>query len=114
MDSMKPGHITENQSFAINLLVRALKVKRTDCCWNDFRLMLDIMPKSLKAVHGLINDELMRYSQIDEFKKAERCRFKAGDTVVKYESYPTQLSKETVRQALINFRFCGPRVRSAR
>jgi hypothetical protein len=105
---MKPGKITENQSFAINLLYRALCV-RPSGRWEEFEEIAKMIPKSLKAVHALIEDELARYAITDEFKTAERCRFKAHDTITRFERYPTRISIETVRQALINYGWRPPR-----
>ena len=106
---MKRGDITEIQSFAMSLLFRALNENVINRTWDEYERIRSRIPKDLKVVCGLINDELRRYASTDEFKTREFCRFKAGHNIIRYERYPTSISSETVRQALINFGWRTPR-----
>lgn len=54
----------------------------------------------LKVLHYAINQRL---EKIAESSKApyEICRFRAGDKIVRYEPFPTSISIETIRSALV-------------
>ena len=95
---------TEIQAFAMGLLYRALGEDTINRTPDDYELIKSRIPTNLKRVHQIIIDELARYAQTDEFKKSQFCRFKAGDEIIRFESYPTSISIETVNQALI---VCG-------
>jgi hypothetical protein len=111
--SVKPDPITQIQSFAMELLFRALDFNPINRTWEEYEEIMRQMPKGLKVLHGIVNDELARYSQTEEFKSRQFCRFKAGDTIVRYESFPTSISAETIRQALTNYGWREPRTRAA-
>jgi hypothetical protein len=110
---MNADAITQIQSFAMELLFRALGINPYNRTSEEYEEIMSDMPKSLKVLHGIVNDELARYSQTEEFKSRQFCRFKAGDTIVRYESFPTSISVETTRQALTNFGWREPRKRAA-
>src|SRR5207253_9901006 len=82
MHTMKPGVITEDQSFAISLLYKALGVKSSRYGY-DFEAIRALIPRNLKVVHGLINDELARSWASGELEGQERCRFKAGHKIIR-------------------------------
>jgi hypothetical protein len=109
---MTPSKIAEDQSFAISLLYRALGVSLSGR-GEEFESIAELIPTSLKRAHGLINDELAKCWRSGELNNVQRCRFKAGHPIVRYESYPKSLSIETVRKALINYGWRLPRHRTA-
>jgi hypothetical protein len=92
--------LTAVQNFALEMLFRSLGEKQGAASFDNMLRKMDRIPKSLKQVHYLVNDELGRYALTKEFRLREFCRFKAGDKVIRYERYPTSISKETIRQAL--------------
>jgi hypothetical protein len=94
--------LTQIQRFALEMLLRALGEDQCFKSFEDSARIFELIPKALKQVHYLVNDELGRYSLTDEFKGREFCRFKAGDKIIRYEKYPTSISRETIRQALVN------------
>ena len=91
---------TAIQSFAMKVLYAALgidPINRTD---NEYQQIKARIPKRLKVVHALINDYLKEH-KVTDFSCPQFCRFKAGDKKIHYESYPTSISIEVIRQALI-------------
>ena len=110
---MNVDGITQTQNFAIEMLGRALGVSTYCRTMEEAISTGSLFPRSVKLAHYLINEELRKYSQTEEFKARQFTRFKAGDTIVRYEFYPTRISPETVRQALTNFGFREPRRKAA-
>ena len=106
---MQRGPITQIQTFAMELLFRALNENPINRTPSKYEAIKSRIPKDLKVVHAIINDELAKYSLTEEFKLREFTRFKASDKIVRYESYPTSISIETVRQGLINYGWRTPR-----
>ena len=62
----------------------------------------------LKVAHYLINERLSRLAKTEEFASHQICRFRAGDKVIQFEDYPTSISRETVRKALIAYGWRDP------
>jgi hypothetical protein len=103
--AVKREPITQIQQFALEMLFRALKVNVHDRTMAEYVEISQLIPASMKVVTSIINNELARYSQTEEFKRREFTRFTSGDKIVHYERYPTTVSLETVRKALINSRW---------
>ena len=101
--------LTQIQCFALEMLFRRLGESRLIRSSEDMVRKIELIPKSLKQVHHLINDERRSYSQTAEFEEREFCRFKAGDEIIRYEKYPASISRETIRQALLNSGWWLPR-----
>ena len=91
---------TAVQSFAMKVLFKAIGEDPINRTAEDYNAIRSRMPKRLKQVQGLINDYL-EMNKISAFSSEQFCIFKAGDTEIRFESYPTWISIETVRQALI-------------
>lgn len=98
--------LTQIQWFALKILFQALGINPYA---RPFVETINSIPRSLKRVHYLVNTELARYSKTEEFQHMEFCRFRAGDKVCKYEKYPTTISRETIRQALVNSGWWPPK-----
>ena len=96
------GDLTEIQKFAIATLLRSLGERELITSLEDRMRYLELIPKNLKLVHRLINDELARCAMEEEPQQREFCRYKAGDNIIRFETYPPSISKETIRQALRN------------
>jgi hypothetical protein len=105
------SHPTSTQRFAMSLLFRGLR----ECPYNrtpkEYEQIKSRIPKRLKVVHGIINEQLNELAQSDEFASWERCDFKAGDEKIHFEPYPKSISIETVRLALIGFGWREPQER---
>ena len=69
---MTPSKITEDQSFAISLLYRALGVSLSGR-GEEFESIAELIPTSLKRAHGLINDELAKCWRSGELNNVQRC-----------------------------------------
>ena len=110
--TMTSSKITEDQTLVMNLLYRALG-RNPHSGWVAWEIIAGRIPKALKVAHALVNDELARLWRRGELDNAKRCRFKAGHRTIRYESYPTSLSIETVRLALINHGLRLPHRRAA-
>ena len=101
--------LTQIQCFALEMLFRRLGETSTHTIVRRHGAKDRAYSESLKQAHHLINDELRSYSQTAEFKEREFCRFKAGDEIIRYEKYPASISRETIRQALLNSGWWPPR-----
>ena len=101
--------LTQIQCFALEMLFRRLGESRHIRSFDDMVRKIELIPKSLKQVRYLVNDELRRYSKTAEFERREFCRFKAGHKIIRYEKYPASISRETIRQALLNSGWWLPR-----
>jgi hypothetical protein len=91
---------TAIQSFTMKVLYAALGIDPINRTVDEYQQIKARIPKSLKVVHGLIIDYLKAH-KVTDFSCAEFCRFDVGHKIIHYESYPTKISRETVRQALI-------------
>jgi hypothetical protein len=91
---------TAYQRLVIKVLYEVLGVDPINRTPEEYRQIQARIPKHLKVVHGLINDYLKTH-KITDFSCARFCRFDVGHRGVRFESYPTSISRETVRQALI-------------
>jgi len=111
--TMASAAITDVQAFAMEMLFRVRNENPVNRTWEEYQQICAKIPSNLKVVTGMINDELRTYSQTDEFKSRKFCRFRAGDEIIRYETYPNSISIETVRQALIAYGWREPRKRAA-
>ena len=93
----------------MEMLFRALNINPNNRTSDEYVEIKRQIPRNLKVVHGIVNDELARHSHSEEFKSRQFCRFKAGDEIIRYETFPTSISMETIRQALINYGWREPR-----
>src|SRR5689334_14988439 len=90
---------TAVQSFVMKVLYEILGVDPINRTPEEYQQIAARIPKHLKVVHWLINDYLKNHP-VSEFSCTQFTRFRAGDKVVRFESYPTSISPETVRSAL--------------
>jgi hypothetical protein len=95
----------------MSLLYRSLGERPYDRTPEEYLEIKSRIPKRLKAVHHIINEELQALAQCDKFASWERCDFKAGDQIIHFEPYPKSISVETVRQALTVFGWREPQKR---
>jgi hypothetical protein len=54
----------------------------------------------LKTLHHIVNQQLAKIAEAGA-PPYEICRFRAGDEIIRYEPFPTSISIQTIRTALI-------------
>jgi hypothetical protein len=54
----------------------------------------------LKMLHHIVNQQLAKIAEAGA-APYEICRFRAGDKIIRYEPFPTSISIQTIRTALI-------------
>jgi hypothetical protein len=95
--------LTSKENIVIDLALEWGKESRFNRTKEDYLAIARRLPK-LDALHAWVNQRL---AEIAKAKAAPYniCYFKVGDRWPRYEPYPTSLSKETVRTALIKSGF---------
>jgi hypothetical protein len=96
-----PAFPTSKERIAINLAFEWLGESPFNRTPREYRAIWNRLPK-LAALHAYINQRLQ---EIAEQKAAPYliCRFQPGDRAIRYEDFPTSLSRETIRTALTKF-----------
>jgi hypothetical protein len=100
---MKNDQPTQIQRLAVSLVFAAMgegQINRT----NEEYMAIAAKLPPLKRLLGMVN-RLLELNQ-KCFKECGRpmpeiCRFKAGDKLINFESYPREISYETLRAALV-------------
>jgi hypothetical protein len=100
--SRGPTFPTPIQNIALNLIFAVMGEGRINRSYSEYMAIAAKLP-SLKELTFKVNQllrQLHKRNGHDGFRLPEICRFKAGDQLVTYESYPKTISYETVRAAL--------------
>src|ERR1019366_6321470 len=87
-----------------------------ECRFNrTYQAYMDIEARlpPLKVLVHKINKRLQRLHKTHNDLLAEICRFKAGDERISYETFPTKISYETLRAALVISGMREPRSRKS-
>jgi hypothetical protein len=92
---------TAIQSFAVSVLLDALGEDPCNRMAEEYEEIKSLIPKDLKVAHWLVNRRLGTLWRRGTFHKWKVCRFRAGDTVIVDDAYPTSISVETIRQGLV-------------
>lgn len=87
------------ENVAIDIAFELMGESRLNRTTAEYMAIAKRLPP-LKKLHGLINDRLaeMKKQGVAPYKV---CHFKAGDAYIRYEQFPSSVSLETVRSALI-------------
>lgn len=94
---------TSKEQIALDLIMEWLGESRFDRTMREYLSIARRLPK-LEALHAWVNQRLEEIART-EAAPFEICYFKSGDRQHWYEPYPTSLSKETVRSALVKSGF---------
>jgi hypothetical protein len=89
--------LTSKENIVVNLIYEWLDESRTNRTYDDYMEIASRFPK-LAACHAYVNERLR---EMAEAEFAPICYFQAGDRYPWYEDFPTSLSVETVRTALL-------------
>jgi hypothetical protein len=90
---------TPTENIALNLIFGWLKESRINRSMDEYIAIARRLPK-LEALHAYVNQRLRQFAEAS-YAPYEICTFKKGDQYYQYQKFPTSLSKETVRKALV-------------
>jgi hypothetical protein len=109
--AMAGGGLTAVENLAINMVYRALRESRYNRTACEYAAIAERLPP-LKVLHHQVNEALQTYlSSLAE--RPEFCRWESGHQRRVYETYPDEISQETLRRALVLHGFRVPRRRTA-
>jgi hypothetical protein len=97
------GFLTPVQDVALNLAFAVMGERLINRTCDEYMAIAASFPP-LKVLTYKINQLLKHLHECDGcggFRLPEICRFKPGDERWDYEPYPTEISQETVRAALV-------------
>ena len=103
---------TSKENLALDLILGRLGESRYNRSQEAYAALADMLPP-LKVLHGWVNDKLKEFADAG-FKPYQICYFKAGDRYPWYDDFPTSLSLETIRNALVKTGFREKQTRKAR
>jgi hypothetical protein len=90
---------TPAENIALNLIFEWPKESRFNRSLDEYIAIARCLPK-LEALHAYVNQRLSELAEAG-YAPYEICAFKTGDQYYEYKKFPTSLSKETVRKALV-------------
>jgi hypothetical protein len=91
--------LTSKENIAVNFIYEWLGKSRTNRTYDDYMEIASHFPK-LEACYAYVNQRLRELAE-NGIAPYGICYFKAGDRFPWHEDFPTSLSMETVRTALI-------------
>jgi hypothetical protein len=103
------GYLTSEMHIALNHIFDFMGESRFNRTAEEYLDIIRRLPP-LKRCHGIVNDRLREIAKSGT-APYEICPFRAGDQSVWYKPYPTSLSLETVRLALVLSGMRPPRQR---
>jgi hypothetical protein len=98
-DSGMSPFLTSKEDIAVNLIYAWLGESRSNRTYAEYLEIASRFPK-LSACHAHVNQRLREMAEA-KLAPYQICYFKAGDLFPWYEDFPTSLSVETVRTALL-------------
>jgi hypothetical protein len=116
--SKEPVFPTPLQNIALNWVFHVMGECRFNRRLSEYLAIAARLPP-LKVLHWKVNEALRQYREYcgrHGIRLPQICRFKPGDERWDYEDYPSSLSKETIREALVvsGMRPRRPRAKSLR
>lgn len=102
-------YLTSKENLAMDLAFGVLGEERCSDKGKDYADIIERLPP-IKVLHGKINDLLQAWAEAG-FAPHKICHFKVDDRYPQYEEFPTSISLETLRSALVKsgMRTKGPR-----
>jgi hypothetical protein len=104
---------TSKENIAINIIFEWMEESRYNRTYDEYMEIARKLPK-LAACHAYVNQRLKEYAKSDNPPFQAICYLKAGDKKIEYHPFPTSLSMETIRMALINMGMRKPVTRQRR
>jgi hypothetical protein len=102
------------QDIAVRLMFKVMGEEQVNRTYEEYADIARRLPP-LKTLHYLINECLKaEHAEHASGRSSlpQICRFKAGDQIIRFETYPENISYETIRAALVAYGFREPRRRS--
>ena len=91
--------LTSTENIVVNLIYEWLGEARVSHTYDEYMEIAARFPK-VAACHAYVNERLRKMAEAG-FAPYQICYFKAGDLYPWFEEFPTSLSMETVRTALL-------------
>jgi hypothetical protein len=91
--------LTSKENIVANLIYQWLGESRDNRTDDEYMEIASRFP-TIEACHAYVNQRLRKMAEAG-FAPYQICYFKAGDRYPWYEDFPTSLSRETVRTALL-------------
>jgi hypothetical protein len=91
--------LTSTENIVVDLIYGWLGESRLNRTYDEYMEIAERFPK-VAACHAYVNEQLQKMAAAG-FAPYQICYFKAGDRYPWYEEFPTSLSMETVRTALL-------------
>jgi hypothetical protein len=93
--------LTSKENIVVNLIYEWLGESRFNRTYDEYMEIASRFPK-VEACHVYVNQRLREIANAGNIPvKGVICYFKAGDRYPWYADFPTSLSRETVRAALL-------------
>ena len=89
---------TSIENIALALIFESMGESRSNRTFDDYLRIASELPP-LKTLHHIVNQQLAKI--VEAGAPDEICRFRAGDKIIRYEPFPTSISIQTIRTALI-------------
>jgi hypothetical protein len=90
---------TSKENIALALIFHWLGEERCNRTYDEYRRIAKRLPK-LEALHAYVNQKLGEFERAG-YAPYQICYFRSKDRHIRYEDFPTSLSRETVRSALV-------------
>ena len=107
VDPMSP-FLTSKENIVVNLIYEWLGESRINRTFDKYMEIASRFPK-VEACYEYVNQRLREMADAGN-APFEICYFKVGDQYVWFEDFPTSLSRETVRRALLKMSMPRSRV----
>jgi len=95
-----PRFLTSVENIALGLIFEWLGESRINRTYDEYMQIAARIP-SIEACQAYINQRLREYAESNSAPSREICYFKAGHQGIWFKPYPTSISLETIRTALI-------------
>jgi hypothetical protein len=102
------------QDIAVRLMFKVMGEEQVNRTHEEYADIARRLPP-LKKLHYLINASLKaEHAEHASGRSSlpQICRFKAGHQIIRFETYPLNISYETIRAALVAYGFREPRRRN--
>lgn len=90
---------TSIENIALDLIFESMGESRSNRTFDDYMRIASELPP-LKTLHHSVNQRLTKIAETGA-APYEICRFRAGDEIIRSEPFPTSISIETIRTALV-------------
>lgn len=95
-----PRLLQPHENIALSLVFEMLGEIRINRTSDEYMAITARLP-ALKVLEYLVNEALQKFNKTQQPEPGSICHFRAGDLKPRYGDFPTKLSIETIRNALI-------------